>query len=262
MRKQIAPSLMMAAFLLVLSVPAAVCAGQQPKPAAPKSTGSAAAKTTAAPRSSASLLNPSSLKLQAPDVFDVRFVTSKGDFVVEVTRRWAPRGADRFYNLVKYHFFDGAAFFRIVPGFVAQFGVSPRPDINRAWESARIEDDSVTQSNTRGSLTFATAGANTRTTQIFINLADNASLDSMGFSPFGKIISGLDVVDKLYSGYGDGPPDGQGPDQNRLQREGKAYLEKDFPLLDVVKTTVMVPPPPAAPSKPPVATSKPAAHSK
>ena len=191
----------------------------------------------------ASLLNPASLKLQAPAVFDAKFVTTKGDFVVEVTRAWSPRGADRFYNLVKYHFFDGAAFFRVMQGFVAQFGISARPDVSRAWENAEIADDPVTQNNARGSLTFATRGPNTRTTQIFINLGDNSSsLDGQGFSPFGKIVAGMEVVDKLYADYGDAPPDGHGPDQNRIQREGKAYLDKGFPLLDTIKTTVVVPP--------------------
>jgi peptidyl-prolyl cis-trans isomerase A (cyclophilin A) len=199
---------------------------------------------------SASLLNPASLKLQAPAVFDARFTTTKGDFVVEVTRAWSPRGADRFYNLVKYHFFDGAGFFRVIEGFVAQFGISPRPDVSKVWQNAKIADDPVTQSNTRGTLTFATAGPNTRTTQVFINLGVNSNLDGMGFSPFGKITSGMEVVDKLYSEYGDAPPDGHGPDQNRIQNEGKAYLEKSFPLLDIIKTAVIVPPAPVAQSKP------------
>jgi peptidyl-prolyl cis-trans isomerase A (cyclophilin A) len=202
----------------------------------------AAPQATPPPKSSGSLLNPASLKLQAPPVFDVKFVTTKGDFVVEVTRAWSPRGADRFYNLVKYHFYDGAAFFRVIQGFVAQFGISARPDVSQVWENAKIADDPVTQSNTRGMLTYATAGANTRTTQIFINLGQNSNLDGMGFSPFGKIISGMEVVDKLYAEYGDAPPDGHGPDQNRIQREGKAYLEKSFPLLDTIKTTLIVPP--------------------
>ena len=147
-----------------------------------------------------------------------------------MTRAWSPRGADRFYNLVKYHFFDGAAFFRVIQGFVVQFGISARPDVSRVWENAKIADDPVTQSNTRGMLTFATAGPNTRTTQVFINLGDNPNLDSMGFSPFGKVTSGMEVIDKLYSEYGEGPPDGNGPDQNRIQKRGKAYLEKVFSL--------------------------------
>jgi peptidyl-prolyl cis-trans isomerase A (cyclophilin A) len=234
----------------------------------PASTTAHAATTThagntahpaTAPRSSASLLRPGSLKLQAPAVFTAKFTTSKGDFVVEVTRAWSPLGADRFYNLVKYHFFDGAAFFRVLPGFVAQFGISPRPDVAQVWEEAKISDDPVTQSNARGTLTFATAGPNTRTTQLFINLNDNANLDSMGFSPFGKVVSGMDVVDKFYSGYGEGAPSGNGPEQGRIQHEGKTYLEQSFPLLDTIKIAAIVPPAPAAASKPAAAApSKPA----
>ena len=152
---------------------------QLPPGAAPQATSTTKKPTThrrtpPPPRkSSASLLKPASLKLQAPAVFDAKFTTSKGDFVVEVTRAWSPRGADRFYNLVKYHFFDGAAFFRVVQGFVVQFGISARPEVSRVWENAKIPDDPVTQSNTRGMLTFATAGPNTRTTQVFISLGDN-----------------------------------------------------------------------------------------
>ncbi len=189
----------------------------------------------------ASLLDPASLKEQAPGTYKVRFTTTKGDFVVEVARAWAPRGADRFYNLVKHHYYDGASFFRVLPGFVAQFGISANPAISKAWASATFPDDPVTQSNLRGSLTFATAGPNTRTTQIFINLADNASLDSMGFSPFGKVIEGMDVVDKFYSEYGEGAPQGNGPDQDRITKEGKAYLEKNFPSLDSIKTATIAP---------------------
>ena len=234
---------------LVLAAMAGPLAGATPQATStPKKTFTATAPQSTAASKSASLLNPASLKLQAPAVFDAKIVTTKGDFVVEVTRAWAPRGADRFYNLVTYHFFDGAAFFRVIQGFVVQFGISPRPDVSRAWENAKIADDPVTQSNKRGMLTYATAGANTRTTQVFINLGDNSSnLDGQGFSPFGKVISGMEVVDKLYAEYGDAPPDGHGPDQNRIQGEGKAYLEKAFPLLDTITTAAIVP---AAASKP------------
>jgi peptidyl-prolyl cis-trans isomerase A (cyclophilin A) len=166
-------------------------------------------------------------------------MTTKGDFVVEVTRAWAPQGADRFYNLVKNHFYDGAAFFRVLPGFVAQFGLSAKPEISSVWATATIKDDRVTQSNLEGYLTFAKAGPNTRTTQVFINLADNATLDGMGFAPFGKVVEGMDVVGKFYGEYGDGPPDGKGPDQNRIANEGKAYLDKNFPLLDSIKAAVV-----------------------
>jgi len=158
---------------------------------------------------------------------------------VQVTRAWAPLGADRFYNLVKYHFFDGASFFRVLPGFVAQFGLSPKPEISRAWARANIKDDPVKQSNLKGYLTFATAGPNTRTTQLFINLADNQNLDGMGFAPFGKVSEGMKVVQSFYSGYGEGAPSGNGPSQGRITNEGKAYLDKSFPLLDSVKTAVI-----------------------
>ena len=193
----------------------------------------------AAPK--ASLLNPASLKEQAPAVFTAQFTTTQGDFVIEVTRAFAPRGADRFYNLVKYHFYDGAAFFRVIPEFVAQFGISPRPEVSKVWEQATIQDDPVTQSNTRGMVTFATAGANTRTTQVFISLGDNSNLNTMGFAPFGKVISGIEVVDKFYGGYGEGAPDGGGPNQGRMQKEGKPYLDKYFPQLDSIKTAVILP---------------------
>jgi peptidyl-prolyl cis-trans isomerase A (cyclophilin A) len=250
MRKQIFEVLTAAALILTLMAASAWAAPQATS--APKKTTN---PTTARPTppvntSSASLLKPASLKLQAPAVFDARFTTTKGDFVVEVTRAWSPHGADRFYNLVKYHFFDGAAFFRVLQGFVVQFGISARPDVSQVWENAKIADDPVTQSNTRGMLTFATAGPNTRTTQIFINLGDNPRLDGMGFSPFGKVTSGMEVVDKLYSQYGEGQPAGNGPDQNRIQKEGKAYLERSFPLLDSIKTAVIVPPAPVVMSKP------------
>jgi peptidyl-prolyl cis-trans isomerase A (cyclophilin A) len=187
-----------------------------------------------------SLLNPSSFKAQAPTTFKAKFTTTKGDFVVEVTRAWSPLGADRFYNLVKNHFYDGAAFFRVLPGFVAQFGLSADPEISRVWASANFKDDPGGQSNLEGYLTFATAGRNTRTTQVFINLGDNQNLDRMGFSPFGKVIEGMNVVRKFYSGYGEGAPGGNGPEQSRITNEGKAYLDKSFPLLDSIKTAVVV----------------------
>jgi len=246
MRKPIIATLMVSTLALVPAVALAQATSQSGT--ATKKTTSISAHPATAPRSTVSLTNPASLKLQAPNVFDAKFVTTKGDFVIEVTRAWSPRGADRFYNLVKYHFFEGAAFFRVVQGFVVQFGINAKPDISRAWEKANIPDDPVTQSNTRGSLTFATAGPNTRTTQIFVNLGDNANLDGMGFSPFGKVISGMEVVDKLYSEYGDAPPDGHGPDQNRIQREGKPYLDKSFPLLDTIKATLIMPAPAPAPA--------------
>jgi peptidyl-prolyl cis-trans isomerase A (cyclophilin A) len=193
------------------------------------------------------LLQPASLKEKAPDVYAVKFTTTKGDFVVTVTRAWAPLGADRFYNLVKHHFFTDAAFFRVVPGFVVQFGISANPQIARVWQTASIKDDKVTQSNKVGSVTFATAGPNTRTTQLFINLGNNTFLDSQGFSPFGTVTEGMDVVQKIYSGYG------ESPDQGQISAKGKAYLDQNFPKLDSIKSAVIVTgakPASANPSKP------------
>jgi len=249
MRKQTV-SILMTTALAMVQMTAATWAAPQAPTTPSKPAPSTPHQAPAVQRSSVSLLNPASLKLQAPSVYDVRFTTTKGDFVVEVTRAWAPRGADRFYNLVKYRFYDDAAFFRVMQGFVAQFGINARPDVSQAWENAKIDDDPVTQNNKRGTLTFATAGPNTRTTQIFINLADNTSLDGMGFSPFGKIVSGMEVVDRLYNEYGDAAPDGHGPDQNRIEREGKPYLDKSFPLLDSIKTTVIEPAAPVAKVQP------------
>ena len=186
------------------------------------------------------LLSPATLHAKAPDVYEVKFTTTKGDFVARVTRAWAPQGADRFYNLVIHHFYDGASFFRVLPGFVAQFGISANPQVSRAWRAATIKDDPVAKSNHRGYLTFATAGSNTRTTQIFINLADNAPLDKMGFAPFGEVTEGMDVVGQLYSGYGEGAPDGRGPNQGQIEAQGKAYLDKDFPKLDSIKSATLV----------------------
>jgi len=181
------------------------------------------------------LANPSALRETAPANFKARFETSKGAFVVDVTRDWAPNGADRFYNLVKNGFYDGVRFFRVLDGFMAQFGINGDPKISAAWRDARIQDDPVRQSNRRGFITYAMAGPNTRTSQLFINYGDNSSLDRQNFSPFGQVSTGMDVVDKLFNGYGEGAPRGQGPDQGRVQSEGNAYLAKDFPRLDFVK---------------------------
>jgi peptidyl-prolyl cis-trans isomerase A (cyclophilin A) len=185
------------------------------------------------------LLTPAALAAKAPAHYDVSFKTTAGNFDVAVTRAWAPRAADRFYNLVKHGFFSGAAFFRVVPGFVVQFGLNPNPAVNKAWSGASIKDDPVTQTNRSGYLTFASAGPNTRTTQLFINLADNARLDSMGFAPFGNVVSGMNVVGKIYSGYG------ESPDQSAIVSQGKGYLDKDFPKLDRIVSAKIVAPPPA-----------------
>jgi peptidyl-prolyl cis-trans isomerase A (cyclophilin A) len=179
--------------------------------------------STAAPASAA-----------APDSFRVTFETSRGPFVVECIRAWAPNGVDRFYQLVNGNFFDQTRFFRVVPGFVAQFGLSGNPRGNAAWDTA-IPDDSVRQSNKHGMLSFASQGPNTRTHQLFLNLADNPQLDRMGFPPIGKVVEGLSVVDSLYSGYG------ENPDQGAIQMQGNAYLDRTFPKLDYIKTARIAP---------------------
>ena len=185
---------------------------------------------------SAKLANPSALRETATAAYKARFETSKGAFVIDVTRAWAPNGADRFYNLVKNGFYDGVRFFRVLDGFMAQFGVNGDPKISAAWRGATLQDDPVRQSNRRGFVTYAKAGPNTRTTQVFINYADrNSVLDKDGFAPFGRVTSGMEVVDALYNGYGEGAPRGSGPDQGRVQMEGNAYLVKNFPRLDFVK---------------------------
>ena len=198
---------------------------------APK-TGTAHA-STAGPRTS--LLNPASLKLKAPAVFKVRFTTSAGDFVVEVHRDWAPNGADRFYNLVRYGYFTNAAFFRVVPGFVVQFGLSANPAVNKVWKDAKIQDDPVKQSNKRGYLVFASAGPNTRTTQLFINFADNPRLDSMGFAPFGMVTEGMEAVAKIFPAYG------ESPQQDLIEDQGDAYLKANFRDIDRIKTARIIP---------------------
>jgi peptidyl-prolyl cis-trans isomerase A (cyclophilin A) len=194
------------------------------------------------------LQNPTALTAKAPEVYDVKFTTTKGDFVVQVTRAWAPLGADRFYNLAANKFFDDASFFRVLSGFVVQFGLHADPQVSKVWRTATIKDDPVTQSNCPGSITFATAGPHTRTTQVFINLGNNAQLDSMGFAPFGQMTEGMEVVKQLYSGYGEGAPSGRGPDQGMVSTQGKAYLDKNFPKLDRVKTATIVSPTQAADS--------------
>jgi len=185
------------------------------------------------------LRNPAGLTEQAPATFNANLDTSKGLIVITVHRDWAPNGADRFYNLVKNGFYDDVRFFRVIDGFMAQFGIHGNPAVAAAWRPAQIKDDPVKQSNKRGFVVFATAGPNTRTTQLFINFGDNAGLDKQGFSPFGEVTKGMDVVDKIYNGYGEGAPRGKGPDQGRLQAEGNAYLAKDFPKLDYIKTATI-----------------------
>ncbi|MGA2787856.1 MAG: peptidylprolyl isomerase [Verrucomicrobiota bacterium] len=185
--------------------------------------------------------DPAKLTAKAPDTFKARFDTTKGKFTIEVTRSLSPNGADRFYNLVRSGYFKDVAFFRVVPGFMCQFGIHGDPGVSAKWRTANIADDPVKGSNTRGTITFATAGPNTRTTQLFINFGDNVNLDGHGFSPFGRVIEGMDVVDKINSEYGDGPPYGSGPNQGRVQAEGNTYLKKDFPNLDYIKSAAIIP---------------------
>ncbi|HVH25447.1 MAG TPA: peptidylprolyl isomerase [Vicinamibacterales bacterium] len=198
----------------------------------------AAAHAQQAPLSpAAKLRNPAAANETAPATYKAKFETSAGVFVVQVNREWAPIGADRFYNLVKNGFYDDVRFFRVLDGFMAQFGMSGNPGVQAAWRNAQLKDDPVKQSNKRGYITFATAGPNSRTTQVFINFEDNSPLDKQGFAPFGQIVEGMDVVDKLYSGYGRNNV----PDQARITKEGNAYLAKEYPRLDFVKKATIEP---------------------
>jgi peptidyl-prolyl cis-trans isomerase A (cyclophilin A) len=233
------------ALCTLLAIPAASqaqAASPHPKPA---SSGTSA--------SHASLLKPATLTAKAPADFKVLFTTTAGNFTVEVHRDWAPLGADRFYNLVRHGFFTNASFFRVVPGFVVQFGLNADPAVNQVWQQANIKDDPVTQTNKRGSLVFATAGPNTRTTQLFINFGDNGRLDGMGFAPFGEVIDGMDVVDKIYPGYG------EQPNQALITSQGDKYISQSFPKIDKIKIARVIPPAPAPVAAKPAA-PKPAAH--
>lgn len=230
--------------------PAILRAQTQSSTQKPATTTHSASHSTTHTGTDAALLHPASLTAKAPDVYEVTFSTTKGDFVVRVTRAWAPLGADRFYNLARHRFYNDMALFRVVPGFVVQFGLGPSPAVNKVWDNAKIKDDPVSQSNKMGTITFATAGPNTRTSQVFINLGNNGSLDSQGFAPFGEVISGMDVIQNLYSGYADTPTS----DQGNITNGGKAYLEKTYPKLDTIKTATITSPAPA-----PAATHKPAA---
>lgn len=231
---------------LALSGPAALAqtTSTTAKPAAQKPTTTKPKPSTAKPAApGAALLTPSKLTETAPPVYDATFETTAGTFVVQVTRAWAPRGADRFYNLVKHGFYNDAGFFRVVPNFMVQFGIHGNPKVQAPWREANIQDDPVTQSNRRGFITFATRGPNTRTTQVFINFRDNSGLDGQGFAPFGQVISGMEVVDKINAEYG------EQPSQGSIQKEGNAYLKQRFPRLDYIKRATLSKP---APPKPPV----------
>ena len=224
--------------LIVLLATGTVMLAQTPAPT----------KSAAAPQAPAEspLLHPANLKAKAPDDFKVKFVTTHGEFTVEVHRDWSPLGADRFYNLVKNKFFTDAAFFRYVPGFIVQFGIHAKPEIAKAWENANINDDPIKpgNSNKKGTVVFATAGPNTRTTQFFVNLNNNPGLDSQHFTPFGEVTEGLDIVSGLYSGYG------EQPQQGLIQSQGKAYLDKSFPKMDSIKSATILPAEGATPAAP------------
>ena len=218
-------------------------------PAAGKSTAAAPTSAAAAAAAKAKLKNPAALKDVAPAEFRASFDTSAGVFVVAVHRAWAPKGADRFYNLVKYGFFDNNRFFRVIPNFMVQFGINGDPEIQDPWREANITDDPVKGTNKRGTMTFAKQSRpNSRTTQLFINFRDNSPLDAQGFAPFGEVVSGMESVDKIYSQYG------EQPDQMQIQARGNAYLTPAFPKLDFVKKATIVRTPAAttpAPKKAP-----------
>jgi peptidyl-prolyl cis-trans isomerase A (cyclophilin A) len=222
------------------------CASAEPE-ATPTPEPTAAATPKATPRPTPeplaepdpALLAPEAATAEAPATYTVKLVTSEGDMLIDVTRAWAPKGADRFYNLVKIGYFQDVAFFRVIQGFMAQTGIHGHPKVAAAWRNARIDDDEVKESNKPGYVSFATAGPNTRTTQFFVNFGDNTRLDGMGFAPFGKLRD-MDTLNKLYAGYGEGAPMGRGPDQGQVQSQGNAYLKARFPELDYILSAEIV----------------------
>ena len=178
---------------------------------------------------------PAPKQVVIPEVYRVKFETSKGDFVVEVTRGWAPRGADRFHELLRMRYYDESRFFRVLPGFIAQFGIHKDFDVHAKWRELVIADDPPKEKNLRGTLAFAQSGPNTRATEVFINLKDNPELDEDRFTPFGKVVQGMEVADMLYSGYGELGPKGKGPDAGRVENETNEYVVPRFPKLDYIK---------------------------
>jgi len=224
--------------LLAVVLGLAACDKQTETPAASTSAPAAApAETMPAAAANPALFSPEKATEKAPEVFKIKFVTTKGDMVVEVTRAWSPLGADRMYNFAKIGYFDGTAFFRVIPGFMGQIGIHGDPAVSAKWRDARIMDDpKIGKSNQPGTVTFATCGPNCRSTQIFFNTGDNAGLDGQGFTPFGKIIEGADVPAKLNGEYG-----GSAVDQASLQYQGNAYIKANFPNVDYIKTARLVP---------------------
>jgi peptidyl-prolyl cis-trans isomerase A (cyclophilin A) len=182
----------------------------------------------------AKLRNPASLTAKAPDTYTVNLDTSAGQIVILVHRDWAPLAADRFFNLVSNGFYDDVRFFRVVPNFMVQFGMHGNPAVNKAWSSVPMQDEPTKQTNKKGYITFARTGApNSRGTQVFINYKDNAFLDKQGFAPFGEVTKGLDVAEKINASYG------EKPDQSQITASGNAYLTKEFPKLDYIKTATI-----------------------
>jgi len=223
--------------VLALAVAIAACE-KAPAPAAKAPEAAATTAAVPAPPSQA-ILHPDAAKLfeAAPDSFAVHVVTSHGAFDIKVHRDWSPKGVDRLYYLVSNGFYDGIRFYRVIDGFMAQFGAHGDTAVAHVWSDRPFKDDPVKHSNKRGTLTFAKTGApDSRTTQLFINYRDNVQLDGMGFSPLGEVTSGMGAVDSLYKEYGEGAPSGRGPDQGQLGHEGNAYLIREFPKLDYIVT--------------------------
>ena len=223
--------------LLIVHLAAPALAGHHEKAEDAKSAESASKAESPKPTAPAidPLMRPQLARETAPEKFRARFETTQGEVIVEVERAWSPHGADRFYNLVKLGFYDDVAFFRVIGGFMAQFGMSGDPKVTRVWQRATLRDDPVVESNVRGMLSFAKTGRpNSRTTQLFINLSDNKNLDQSGFSPFARVIEGMDVVDRIYK-VGEGAPRGPGPSQQLIKRQGNAYLKEQFPKLDYIE---------------------------
>jgi peptidyl-prolyl cis-trans isomerase A (cyclophilin A) len=246
MMRRTAPRSLVAVFALALVAPLAGCGKESPPPPkdatppitkekpAPLAAENPAEKSAGTPSPELDPAHPSYRK-PAPALYRVRFLTTKGEFDVLVTREWAPQGADRFYALVKAGFFNDTRFFRVVPDFMVQFGIHASPQVSAKWENATIPDDSLRQSNTRGTITYATRGKDSRTTQVFINFKDkNSFLDGQGFTPFGKVTEGMEVVDSINAEYG------EAPQQPMITRSGNAYLDTDFPNLDRIKSARII----------------------
>ena len=230
---------------LILTALLAAGCSRKPSERPPAPVEEAAPPETAAPAPTLSpaeaarqrLLNPAQLDEKAPETFRAKFTTSKGDFILEITRAWSPNGADRFYNLVKNGYYNDCRFFRVIDNFMVQFGINGDPSLNQVLSQARISDDPVKQSNQRGYVTFAMTGQpNSRTTQIFINYKDNSFLDAQNFTPFGRVIDGMDIVDSFFNEYQEVPSE----NQQQIQAQGNAYLNKQFPKLDYVKNASII----------------------